>query len=167
MKDVLFGRHISQGGLDEEKEIILEEINPLEDDPIRFATILLFQNVFKKHPYGNSVFGSKETIKALTLEKVQQCYEKYFVPGNCASPSSVISLSKAWKIKSKPPSEGIKGESSAPVHSRRSRPLIRKSSSDRRWTSKTDTSWSDSWGRTTMTPTSSGPTFYRDHRAGH
>ena len=103
MKDVLFGRHISQAGLDEEKEIILEEISQLEDDPIRFATILLFQNVFKKHPYGNSVFGSKETIKALTLEKVQQCYEKYFVPGNCASPSSVISASKKWKKKSGPP----------------------------------------------------------------
>ncbi len=115
MKDVLFGRRISQGGLDEEKEIILEEISQLEDDPIRFATILLFQNVFKKHPYGNSVFGSKETIKTLTLEIVQQCYEKYFVPGNCALALVGDFAIKDMEEKVRAAFGGIKGESPAPV----------------------------------------------------
>ena len=115
MKDVLFGRHISQGGLDEEKEIILEEISQLEDDPIRFATILLFQNVFKKHPYSNSVFGSKDTIKALPLEKVQQCYEKHFVPGNCAFALVGDFAIKDMEEKVRVIFAGIKGESPAPV----------------------------------------------------
>ena len=83
-KEILSGSRFDQKGLDEEKEVILKEINQIEDDPLRLATSLLYQNLFKNHPYGRPVYGSRESIKSITREQMDSYYRKYFVPSNCA-----------------------------------------------------------------------------------
>lgn len=83
-KDILTGSRFSQKGLEEEKEVILKEISQIEDDPLRLATSLLYQNLFKNHPYGRPVYGSRESIKSITPEQMDSYYRKYFVPPNCA-----------------------------------------------------------------------------------
>ena len=45
-KEIIFQLNLSQAELDEEKQVILEEINQLHDDPIRYATSLVYQNLF-------------------------------------------------------------------------------------------------------------------------
>ncbi len=83
-KEILFNLKLSQEELDEEKKVILEELSQTEDDPLKYATSLVYQNLFKDHPYQKPIQGKKEIIEALTVEQVEKFYRKFFVPSNCA-----------------------------------------------------------------------------------
>jgi predicted Zn-dependent peptidase len=83
-KDILFNLKITQEELDEEKEVILEEINQVLDDPLRYSTSLVYQNLFRNHPYQRPVYGRPEVIEKVTVEQMKQFYQKHFVPSNCA-----------------------------------------------------------------------------------
>jgi predicted Zn-dependent peptidase len=83
-KEILFHLKITQEELDTEKEIILEEFRQLEDDPFKHATSLVYQNLFRGHPYANPLIGDPEVIKNLTVERIAALYRLYFVPPNCS-----------------------------------------------------------------------------------
>jgi predicted Zn-dependent peptidase len=82
-KEILFNLKLSQKELDEEKKVILEELSQIEDDPIKHATSLVYQNLFKDHPYQRPTHGKKEIIEASTVEQIEEFYRKFFVPNNC------------------------------------------------------------------------------------
>lgn len=83
-KDILFDFTLGQDKLEQEKAVILEEINQTEDDPARYATSLLLQRLFEGHPYGRPVYGRRDTVKSATVNAVLAFHAKYFVPDNCA-----------------------------------------------------------------------------------
>jgi zinc protease len=83
-KEILFNLKLTQEELDKEKKVILEELNELQDDPLKYATSLLYQSLFKDHPYQRPTEGKKEIIEAATIEQVEKFYRKFFVPSNCA-----------------------------------------------------------------------------------
>jgi predicted Zn-dependent peptidase len=83
-KEIVFHLNLTQENLDEEKQVILEEINQIHDDPIRYATSLVFQNLYPGHPYQRPIFGRREVIEGMDIEQVQQFYEHYFVTENSA-----------------------------------------------------------------------------------
>lgn len=83
-KEILFSLDLKQDELEKEKNIILEELNQLEDDPAAYATALVYQNLFRGHPYANPLRGNRDAIKALTVDKVEELYRRYFHPANCA-----------------------------------------------------------------------------------
>jgi predicted Zn-dependent peptidase len=83
-KEVLFELKIGQAELDAEKEVVLEEFRQLEDDPFKYATSLVYQNLFRGHPYSNPLVGDAEVIKSLKAEQLAALYEQYFVPANCS-----------------------------------------------------------------------------------
>ena len=83
-KEILFNLKLDQEALDKEKEVILEELRQWEDDPERYATALVYQNLFKGHPYENPLYGKKEVIQGITAEKEDQFYKRFFVPSNCS-----------------------------------------------------------------------------------
>ena len=82
-KEILFNLKLSQEELDEEKKVILEELSQAQDDPLKHATSLVYQNLFKNHPYQKPIQGKKEIIEALTIEQVEKFYRRFFVPSNC------------------------------------------------------------------------------------
>lgn len=84
LKDILFNLNFNQDALDEEKQIILEELSHILDDPVRRATSLLYQNLFPNHPYEQPIYGKKEVIEAATIEQLTQFWQKFFVPANCS-----------------------------------------------------------------------------------
>jgi zinc protease len=83
-KEILFNLKLSQEELDKEKKVILEELSQLQDDPLKYATSLLYQSLFKDHPYQRPAEGKKDIIEAVTVEQVEKFYRKFFVPSNCA-----------------------------------------------------------------------------------
>jgi len=82
-RDILFNLKITQEKLDEEKQIILEELNRLQDNPIQYATSLAYQNLFNNHPYQRPIPGKKEIIETATAEQLEKFYREYFVTNNC------------------------------------------------------------------------------------
>jgi zinc protease len=83
-KDVLFGLELRQEDLDREKEIILEELGQMEDDPERRSADLVLQALFPGHPYGRSVYGRPEVVSSATVEELLAFYRRFFVADNCA-----------------------------------------------------------------------------------
>jgi predicted Zn-dependent peptidase len=83
-KEILFNLKLTQEELDEEKEVILEELNQVFDDPMRYATSLAYQNLFPNHPYQRPIYGRREVIESVTVDKIEGFYKKHFVPSNCA-----------------------------------------------------------------------------------
>jgi len=83
-KEILFDLKFDQNALDKEKQVILEEISQMQDDPFKLASTLIFQNLFKDHPYHLPIYGKKEIIEAATTEILEGFYRNFFVPENCA-----------------------------------------------------------------------------------
>ena len=83
-KEILFHLKLTPVELDAEKEVILEEIRQIEDDPLRFGTSLVFQNLFPGHPYQRPVYGRAESIRALTVDDVDRFYRAHFAPSAMA-----------------------------------------------------------------------------------
>jgi len=83
-REILFNLKIDDRELAAEKEVILEELSQIRDDPFRYASALCYQNLFAGHPYGRPVFGKAEDIKSLTADEVTKFYKSYFVPANAA-----------------------------------------------------------------------------------
>lgn len=83
-KEILFSLKVDDLELASEKDVILEELSQIRDDPFRYASALCYQKLFAGHPYGRPVFGKAEAVKALTAEQVNRFYRTYFVPGNMA-----------------------------------------------------------------------------------
>jgi len=83
-KEILFDLKFSQAEMESEKAVIFEEISQIEDDPFRLANALVYQSLFKGHPYHQPVFGKKESLKAITLEQLEWFYRTYYHPANCS-----------------------------------------------------------------------------------
>jgi predicted Zn-dependent peptidase len=83
-KEILFNLKIEEAELSAEKEVILEEIKQIEDDPFRYGGSLIYQNLMAGHPYGRPVYGSSATIRGLSREDVERFYRRFFGPNNTA-----------------------------------------------------------------------------------
>jgi len=83
-KEILFDLKFDQTALDAEKQVILEELNQLYDDPFKLASSLTYQALFQSHPYHRPIYGKEENIKNATIEQLQEFHSRYFTPENSA-----------------------------------------------------------------------------------
>jgi len=122
-KEILFNLKLTQEELDEEKEVILEELNQVFDDPMKYATSLAYQNLFPNHPYQRPIYGRKEVIESVTVEKIEGFYKKHFVPSNCALAIVGDFEIAAMEEKVKGVFSDIQGESFNPLNYETASPL--------------------------------------------
>jgi len=83
-KEILFNLKPTQEEIDKEKKTILEEIAHIKDDPLRYASSLVCQNLYQGHPYQTPIIGRREVIEKVTVSQMEEFYRKFFVPPNCA-----------------------------------------------------------------------------------
>lgn len=67
---------------DMEKKVILEEISMYEDQPMWSAYDASKSLFFQKHPLGNRVLGTTESVSALTAEQMMAYFNKRYVAPN-------------------------------------------------------------------------------------
>ncbi len=82
--DLIFNLNITEEELDQEKEIILEEMNLQKSEPLSLATDLAYAHLFPGHAYAHSIVGEKETVINLSREEIMKAYETYYQPANCS-----------------------------------------------------------------------------------
>ena len=83
-KTRLFELPINQAALDKEKEVILEELMQIKDDPLRYASARVYQNLFKGHVYEKPIYGRAEVIQNTDTAQLAEFHHRFFVPANCA-----------------------------------------------------------------------------------
>jgi zinc protease len=62
------------------REQILAEIKDFWDNPMTFSRQLIYQNLYKNHPYSKDSLGTPETISALTKKDLKTFFKKYISP---------------------------------------------------------------------------------------
>ncbi len=66
--------------MEKEKQVILEELKNIEDDPDDLIHEYFDHNVFRKHPLGFSIIGRAETIKRIQREDLLAYVRSHYVP---------------------------------------------------------------------------------------
>jgi len=66
--------------LERERGVIIEEIRRLHDDPSHLVDDLLGPVLFKDHPLGQSIIGTEQTIKAMTIEQFRDYHRSHYAP---------------------------------------------------------------------------------------
>ncbi|MCY3933938.1 MAG: pitrilysin family protein [Acidobacteria bacterium] len=67
--------------VDSEREVILEEIRMVEDDPWDALEQAVAGRVFGDHPYGRSVLGTRESLRALDAGTLRSFHRRHYRPG--------------------------------------------------------------------------------------
>ncbi|MBN9120430.1 MAG: insulinase family protein [Planctomycetes bacterium] len=73
---------LRQEDFDTEKNVILEEIDMYEDQPGSVAWDRARRLFYEKHPLGNSVLGTKESVGALTRDQMQAYFRRRYAANN-------------------------------------------------------------------------------------
>lgn len=73
---------LDEGEFTTEKGVIIEEIARSEDQPTHDLFHRLFSTFFSPHPLGNSVLGTPESIRAMSVEQMREYYTRRYNPSN-------------------------------------------------------------------------------------
>jgi predicted Zn-dependent peptidase len=83
LRQTVFFSQMDPRQLESEKRIIGEEILQLRDDPAYLGRLLVMQQLFAGHAYGQPVYGDGSTMLAATVERLQAFCAPLLVPGRC------------------------------------------------------------------------------------
>jgi len=82
LSDMLLRPLFRKEDVEKERKVVLNEIQLYRDDPKLHIWVLLQKQLYPKHPAGNPVYGSVDSIAKFTREDVVGFHRKYYVPGN-------------------------------------------------------------------------------------
>jgi len=80
LADLAVNASFPPGEIENEKKVVFEEMNLIEDDPEKFLLRRLYELSYSPHPYGRPLLGQREFIQTLTRDQLAQFYRKHFVP---------------------------------------------------------------------------------------
>jgi predicted Zn-dependent peptidase len=80
LADILLGSKFAPADMEKERKVILEEIKMVEDTPDDFIHEIFAGTVWKDHPLGRPILGTKETIKALAHKDLLAYLEHFYCP---------------------------------------------------------------------------------------
>lgn len=74
--------HFTDENVIKEQGIIIQELMMYKDKPSSRAYLGLLQNLFKKHPMREDIVGTEESIKSISKEVLNLCYDTFYHPSN-------------------------------------------------------------------------------------
>lgn len=73
---------IDENSLEKEKGVIIEEIDMYDDSPDDLVHEMLQMKVWKDHPLGFQISGTKKAVKKVTRKEILEFMKTYYVSGN-------------------------------------------------------------------------------------
>ncbi len=117
LTDLVRNPVLQHGDLELERNVVLEEISTIEDTPDDLVFDLSSQALWPEHPYGYSIIGTRETVRALSTDDLKQLHDRAYFPGNCVIAAAgnlahehLLELVTAQRWFEDPPSRPAKGE---------------------------------------------------------
>jgi predicted Zn-dependent peptidase len=80
MSDMLQSSRLASSDVEAERQVILEEINMRDDDPGDLIHDLFAETLWKGHPLGRPVLGTRETIGSTTRDQIKRFYARLYRP---------------------------------------------------------------------------------------
>ncbi|HYE31242.1 MAG TPA: pitrilysin family protein [Methylomirabilota bacterium] len=81
--DVLLNPSFPEAALEREKQVQLAGIRAHRDHLLQSASKSMRRELFGRHGYGLDVHGSEESVRAMTVERLQAFRSRVLVPNNC------------------------------------------------------------------------------------
>jgi predicted Zn-dependent peptidase len=80
LSDLLLHPRLDPDDVEKERRVVLEEIKMVEDDPDDLIHDLFAQQVWRDHPLGRSILGTRQTLQAITRQAVLDHLRDYYQP---------------------------------------------------------------------------------------
>lgn len=78
--DIMRRATLDPGELERERMVILEEYRRKQDHPVGILGERLYEEIFERGPYHESVIGTEQTIAAIDRERMLEYYRKRYTP---------------------------------------------------------------------------------------
>jgi predicted Zn-dependent peptidase len=82
LSDLVIDPLLRQEDLDLEREVVLEEIAQVEDTPDDLVFELHGDMLWKGHPYGRSILGSKDSVAGMSAETLRELHQEGYRGAN-------------------------------------------------------------------------------------
>ncbi len=82
ISDMLINSLIDEKALKKEKGVIIEEIDMYDDSPEDLVHEMLQQRIWKNHPLGYMISGTKKIVRKVTRDQIQEFMDTYYVGEN-------------------------------------------------------------------------------------
>lgn len=82
ISDILFNPQFAATEIEKERQVIMEEINMYEDNPLMFIGSLLEETIFAGHPLGSLISGAKENIAKISRADIVRYFKNNYGDGN-------------------------------------------------------------------------------------
>jgi predicted Zn-dependent peptidase len=82
LADITLNSSFPEKEIHKEKEIILDEINSYLDSPSEKIFDDFEANIFQKHPLGNNILGTKESVNSFQKEHLLKYVDRFFTADN-------------------------------------------------------------------------------------
>ena len=82
LSDMLTHSLIEEKALKKEKGVIIEEIDMYDDSPEDLVHEMLQQKIWRNHPLGYMISGTKKIVKKITREQIIDFMDRYYVGEN-------------------------------------------------------------------------------------
>lgn len=69
--------------LDLERQVVLEELHGVVDTPDDLIGELWNETLWPDHPYGYSILGTEDTVRAMQGDDLRRVHDAGYYPGNC------------------------------------------------------------------------------------
>jgi predicted Zn-dependent peptidase len=113
LTDMLLHSNFNLEEIEKERQIIIEEINMSRDYPAQQADMLIDELLWPDQPLGRDIAGSKESVAAITRNKLLSYFKNQYLPsntvisiaGNIQHQEMVTAVSQAignWKSSQQP-----------------------------------------------------------------
>lgn len=81
LSDIFLRPSFNPSDFEKERNVILDEIEMIEDNPDDYVYELFSRTIWGDNPLGNPVVGTRETVSKARREEVKNFYENYFPGG--------------------------------------------------------------------------------------
>lgn len=82
LSDMLLASKFATEDIGREREVVLEEVHMYEDTPDELVHDIHLSRIWKGHPLGRNILGSKESIASFNRDMVSQYYRNFYTPDN-------------------------------------------------------------------------------------
>ena len=104
LTDMLFDSKFAPEEIERERQVIIEEINMSLDYPPQRVDMLIDELLWPNHPLGRDIAGSKESVAAITRDKMLDYLQAQYLPsktvisiaGNIQHQETVAAVSQAF-----------------------------------------------------------------------
>jgi predicted Zn-dependent peptidase len=124
LADLVLNPVLRASDLELEREVVLEEISTVEDTPDDLVFDLHSRALWGEHPYGFSILGTRESVTALTEERLRRAHERaYRLPNLIIAAAGSVShdafVARVRELFASAPSGGELLAPAAPLNGRR------------------------------------------------